>query len=112
MTSEGKVHEAYALARERYAEMGVDTEAALAALAGIAISLHVWQGDDIGGFESKGSEVGGGLGITGNYPGKARTPEELRRDLDMAYSLIPGTHRLALHAIYAETGGKNVGRNG
>lgn len=111
MTNEGKIHEAYALARERYAELGVDTETALAALAGIAISLHVWQGDDVGGFESPGGELGGGLAATGNYPGKARTPEELRRDLDMAYSLIPGSHRLALHAIYAEGGGKKLGRN-
>ncbi len=111
MTSEGQVHGAYALARERYAQLGVDAEAAMAALEGIAISLHVWQGDDVGGFESPGGELGGGLAATGNYPGKARTPEELRGDLDMAYSLIPGQHRLALHAIYAEGNGKKLGRN-
>jgi L-rhamnose isomerase len=111
MTSDGKVLEAYALARERYAELGVDTEAALAALEGIAISLHCWQGDDVGGFESPGGELGGGLATTGNYPGKARTPDELRADLDVAYSLIPGRHRLALHAIYAEPGAQRIGRN-
>ncbi len=111
MTSEGRILEAYALAKERYAELGVDTEAALAALQAIPISLHVWQGDDVGGFESPGGELGGGLAATGNYPGKARTPEELRRDLDMAYSLIPGRHRLALHAIYAEPGSQKIGRN-
>ena len=97
--------------RERYAELGVDTEAAEATLESIAISLHVWQGDDIGGFESPGAELGGGLAATGNYPGKARTPEELRRDLDAAYGLIPGRHRLALHAIYAEPGTQKMGRN-
>jgi L-rhamnose isomerase len=93
---------AYALARERYAEIGVDTEAALAALAGIPVSLHCWQGDDIGGFEGNGAALGGGLAVTGNYPGKARTPDELRRDADQALSLVPGTHRFSLHASYLE----------
>ena len=106
-----QIQDAYRLARERYGAMGVDTEAALATLKGLSISLHCWQGDDIGGFETSGEELGGGLAVTGNYPGKARTPEELRRDLDKAYSLIPGNHRLNLHAIYAETGGKPVARN-
>ncbi len=109
--TEGKVLEAYALAQERYAALGVDTEAALAALERIPISLHCWQGDDVGGFESPGGELGGGLAKTGNYPGKARTPQELRRDLDAAYSLIPGSHRLALHAMYAEPGAQKIGRN-
>lgn len=102
---------AYELARERYAAMGVDTEAALNILATIPISLHCWQGDDVGGFESPDAELGGGLAVTGNYPGKARNADELRRDLDMAYSLIPGKHRLNLHAIYAETGGAKVDRD-
>ena len=106
-----QIQDAYRLARERYGAMGVDTEAALATLKGLSISLHCWQGDDIGGFETSGEELGGGLAVTGNYPGKARTPQELRRDLDKAYSLIPGNHRLNLHAIYAETGGKPVARN-
>ncbi len=101
---------AYALAWERYAALGVDTEAALNQLAQIAISLHCWQGDDVAGFESSGA-LGGGLAATGNYPGKARNADELRSDLDKAYSLIPGDHRLNLHAIYAETGGKRVERN-
>jgi L-rhamnose isomerase len=89
----------------------VDVELALSRLAGIAISLHCWQGDDVGGFEATGESIGGGLAVTGNYPGRARTPDELRADLDKALSLIPGTHRLNLHASYAETGGKKVERN-
>lgn len=97
------VEQAYALARERYAELGVDTEAALGRLAEIPISLHCWQGDDVGGFEDPGRGLGGGLMATGNYPGKARTADELRQDLDAAYRLIPGTHRLNLHAIYLES---------
>jgi L-rhamnose isomerase len=108
--SESAVDRAYELARERYAGMGVDTEVALATLATIPISLHCWQGDDVGGFENAGQELGGGLAVTGNYPGKARTPDELRADLTMALSLIPGRHRLNLHASYAETGGRRVER--
>lgn len=101
----------YEMAKARYAEVGVDTDAALAALATVPISLHCWQGDDIAGFERAGGDVGGGLAVTGNYPGKARNPDELRADLDKAYSLIPGAHRLSLHAIYAETGGVTVSRD-
>jgi L-rhamnose isomerase len=106
-----QIESAYATARDRYAALGVDTEQALKTLAQIPISLHCWQGDDVGGFESPDAELGGGIAATGNYPGKARTAVELRRDLDKAYSLIPGTHRLNLHAIYAETGGKKVERD-
>jgi L-rhamnose isomerase len=102
---------AYDLARERYAEYGVDTDAALQRLATIPISLHCWQGDDVGGFETDEGLTGGGIQATGNYPGKARNADELRSDLDMAYSLIPGKHRLNLHAIYAETGSTRVERN-
>ena len=109
--TEKQIRDTYDLARERYALLGVDTAAALAKLAQIPISLHCWQGDDVAGFESPEGELGGGIATTGNYPGKARNAEELRRDLDQAYSLIPGTHRLNLHAIYAETGGKRVDRN-
>jgi len=101
----------YEMAKARYAEVGVDTDAALVALATVPISLHCWQGDDIAGFERAGGDVGGGLAVTGNYPGKARNPDELRADLDKAYSLIPGAHRLSLHAIYAETGGVTVSRD-
>ena len=99
---------AFAPARDRYAELGVDVEAALERLATIPISLHCWQGDDIGGFENTGADLGGGLAVTGNYPGRARTPDELRADLDAALALIPGTHRLNLHASYAETGGPRL----
>ena len=98
-------------AKERYGQLDVDVELALQRLAGIPISLHCWQGDDVGGFENTGAELGGGLAVTGNYPGKARTPDELRADLDKALALIPGTHRLNLHASYAETGGRQVERN-
>jgi len=100
--TEKQINDAYGIARERYAQLGVNTDAALAALSGIAISLHCWQGDDVGGFEAPGGELTGGIAATGNYPGKARTADELRRDLDLTYSLIPGKHRLALHAIYLE----------
>ena len=109
--SEKQILDAYALARERYAALGVDTEQAMQALSGVAISMHCWQGDDVGGFENTGEALSGGIAATGNYPGKARTADELRSDLDMAYSLIPGRHRLNLHAIYAETGGQQVDRD-
>ncbi len=110
-TSTEHLNQAYTLAHERYAQLGVDTEQALAALATVALSLHCWQGDDVAGFENTGEALSGGIAATGNYPGKARTPDELRTDLDQAYRLIPGSHRLNLHAMYAETGGKRVERN-
>ncbi len=106
-----KIQDAYRLAAERYRELGVDTEAALAKLKSIPISLHCWQGDDVGGFENQGAELGAGLAVTGNYPGKARTPDELRADADKAFSLIPGRHRFNLHASYAEFSGKRRERN-
>jgi L-rhamnose isomerase len=109
--TEKQIRSAYALAKERYSLLGVDTDPALARLAQVPISLHCWQGDDVAGFENPGAELGGGIATTGNYPGAARTADELRCDLDMAFSLIPGSHRLNLHAIYAETGGKQVARN-
>lgn len=105
------VEKAYALARERYAALGVDAEQAMARVAGVRISLHCWQGDDVGGFEAADQALGGGLAVTGNYPGKARSPDELRADLDKALLLVPGTHRLNLHASYAETGGRRVDRD-
>src|SRR3989449_5848397 len=98
-----RVQSAFALAKEQYGQSGVNVEQALAQLARIPISLHCWQGDDVGGFENAGAALGGGLAVTGNYPGKARTPDELRADLEMALSIIPGRHRLNLHASYAET---------
>ncbi len=100
----------YSFARETYAALGVDTETVLQKLAAIPISLHCWQGDDVGGFEKAGGTLGDGLAVTGNHPGKARTPGELRADLDKALTLIPGKHRLNLHACYAELGGKKVER--
>ncbi|MBO5197765.1 MAG: L-rhamnose isomerase [Lachnospiraceae bacterium] len=92
--------ERYLDAKERYAAIGVDTDAALKALAAAPISMHCWQGDDVGGFDRDGA-LTGGIQATGNYPGKARTPEELMADIDKALSLIPGTHRINLHASYA-----------
>jgi L-rhamnose isomerase len=109
--SEKGIEPAFTLARQRYADLGVDVDKALKQLAKSPISLHCWQGDDVGGFENMGGALGGGLAVTGNYPGKARTPDELRADLEKALSLIPGRHRLNLHAFYAETGGKRVDRN-
>ncbi len=107
---ERRILDAYALAQERYAAIGVDTGQALADLARVRLSLHCWQGDDVAGFENAAGLLGGGLAATGNYPGRARNADELRRDLDKAYSLIPGRHRLNLHAIYAETGGRKIDR--
>jgi L-rhamnose isomerase len=97
-----KINAAYQLAKERYAMFGVNVDQAMDTLKSVAISLHCWQGDDVGGFEDPDRALGGGLMTTGNYPGKARTANELRSDLDKAYSLIPGRHRLNLHAIYLE----------
>ena len=102
-TTSKQIEDAYALAQERYAAIGVDTEQALASLRGVPISLHCWQGDDVLGFEEPGRGLGGGLMATGNYPGRARTVDELRSDLDIAYSIIPGNHRLNLHAMYPDT---------
>jgi L-rhamnose isomerase len=99
-------------ARESYSRLGVDPEQALQTLAATPISVHCWQGDDVGGFESAQTGApGGGLAVTGNYPGRARTPDELRADLTKALSLVPGRHRLNLHALYLEHGGKPVDRD-
>src|SRR4051812_34357338 len=88
---------AFTVAKECFWGWGVDVDEALAKLSRVAISLHCWQGDDVGGFEATGQAIGGGLAVTGSYPGKARSPDELRADLEMALSLIPGRHRLNLH---------------
>jgi L-rhamnose isomerase len=109
--TEASIQQGYALACERYAALGVDVARALETLRGIAVSLHCWQGDDVGGFEHDEGLTGGGIQATGNYPGKARTADELRADLEQAFRLIPGRHRLYLHAIYAETGGRPVERD-
>jgi len=93
---------AYALASEAYGALGVDVEAALATLVETPLSLHCWQGDDVRGFEAETAPLGGGLAVTGSYPGVARTLPEIRNDLDQAFALIPGKHRLNLHASYAD----------
>ena len=108
--SESKIQSAYELAKEQYAELGVDVDKAITQLEKASISLHCWQGDDVGGFENPGGELSGGIATTGNYPGKARNADELRHDLDVAYKLLPGSHRLNLHAIYLEAD-KKVERN-
>lgn len=94
------IDERYEYAKKRYAEIGVDTDKAIKALSGKAISLHCWQGDDVHGFEGS-TTLDGGIQTTGNYPGAARNPEELMADIDKALSLIPGKHRINLHACYA-----------
>jgi L-rhamnose isomerase len=111
MQSTASLEQSYALAKERYSQLGVDVDAALKRLVSIPISIHCWQGDDVGGFESAGGLSGGGIMATGNYPGRARNPEELRADAGKAFSLIPGKHRFSLHAIYLEHGGKRVERD-
>ena len=101
----------YNEAKKIYADMGVDTEKALNTLKDVTISIHCWQGDDVTGFDSRAS-LSGGIQTTGNYPGKARTPEELMADMDKAYSLIPGKKKLNLHASYAIfEDGEAVGRD-
>ncbi|MGL6574762.1 L-rhamnose isomerase [Aeromonas hydrophila] len=96
------IETAFALAKQQYAALGVDVDEALTTLATIPVSMHCWQGDDVGGFEADAGALTGGIQATGNYPGKARDAIELRRDLDLAMSLIPGAKRLNLHAIYLE----------
>ena len=104
------IHQAYDIARERYAELGIDTEKVIDQLQDFHLSMHCWQADDVAGFESVG-DLTGGIQATGNYPGKARNIDELRKDIEKAKSLIPGTHRLNLHEIYGDFGGKHVDRN-
>jgi len=106
MSNSERIEKAYEAARQRYAELGVETNNAVDRLAKIAISLHCWQGDDVGGFDTDEGLTGGGIMATGAYPGKARTADELRADIDKVMRLLPGKHRLNLHASYAETGGK------
>ena len=105
------IEKAYEVAKSVYQSFGVDTDKAIETLNKTSISIHCWQGDDVGGFESGTGLADGGIMATGNYPGKARTADELRMDLEEALRLIPGRHRVNLHAIYAETGGKRVERN-
>ena len=106
-----QIQQAYEVAKARYADLGIDTEAALAALQKVSLSLHCWQADDVTGFENQGGDLTGGIQATGNYPGKARNIEELRADILNAKSFIPGRHRLNLHEIYGEFGGEFVDRD-
>ncbi len=105
------ISKAYAVAKERYAELGIDTEKVINQMQDFHLSLHCWQADDVAGFENQGGELTGGIQSTGNYPGKARNIDELRADIVKAYSLIPGTHRLNLHEIYGDFGGAIVDRD-
>ncbi|MCC8174548.1 MAG: L-rhamnose isomerase [Odoribacter sp.] len=111
MMKEELVKKAYDIAVERYAAVGVDVNKALEELQKISLSLHCWQADDVTGFENCEGELSGGIAATGNYPGKARNIEELRADILKAVSYIPGSHRLNLHAIYGDFGGKFVERD-
>jgi L-rhamnose isomerase len=108
---ETSILNSYLAAKEKYAEWNIDTDSVLKRLEKVAISMHCWQGDDVSGFENPEGQLTGGIQATGNYMGKAKNPEQLRADLDKAISLIPGNHRLNLHAIYAETNGEKVERN-
>ena len=106
------VERAYALAKEQYAALGIDTDKAIAKMNSVKISLHCWQTDDVGGFETPDSTLGGGgIQVTGNYPGKARSIAEMKMDLEKAMSLLPGKQRLNLHAIYGDFGGQFVDRD-
>lgn len=105
------IKESYDLAKKEYEKWGINVDEVLEQLKKVPISIHCWQGDDVGGFEVNKGELSGGIDVTGNYPGKARTPEELRSDLEKALTLIPGNHRVNLHAIYAETDGEVVERD-
>jgi L-rhamnose isomerase len=111
VNTDKQLQQSYKLAQERFASLGVDTEKVLRQLAKVPVSLQCWQGDDVTGFENFGGALTGGIVATGNYPGKARTPDELRADAAIALSLIPGKHRFNLHAFYGEFGGKKVDRN-
>lgn len=102
MSTENSMEKAYVLAKERYGEIGVDTDAAIAALEQVKLSMHCWQGDDVKGFLFRDQALSGGIQTTGSYPGAARTPAELREDLDKAFRLIAGKHKVSLHAIYAD----------
>jgi len=106
------IKKSYQLAKGQYAELGVDTDKVLKQMDDVVISLHCWQTDDVGGFEKEGAELGGGgIQATGNFPGKAKTLDQMRDDLDKVLSLVPGKQRLNLHAIYGEFGGEKIDRN-
>jgi len=106
-----QINQAFEYAKARYADLGIDVEKAMEQLDKLPISLHCWQADDVSGFESSNGELTGGIQATGNYSGKARTISELRADIEKAMSLIPGDHRVNLHAFYGDFGGETVDRN-
>jgi L-rhamnose isomerase len=108
--NENKIQKSFSEAAERYAEIGVDVNAALKAMQKISLSLHCWQTDDVSGFENAGA-LTGGIQATGNYPGKARNIEEVRADIEKVKTLLPGDHRLSLHACYGDFQGKKVDRD-
>ena len=111
MKKEEMVQKAYDMAKERYLAVGVDTDKALDELQRLSISIHCWQTDDVTGFEALENLGGGGIQATGNYPGRARNVDEVRQDIDKVLTLVAGRHRLSLHAIYGEFGGKAVDRD-
>ena len=108
---ESTIRSAYEAARATYAAVGVDTEAAIAAMNAIPLSIHCWQGDDVTGLESVAGGTSGGIMSTGNYPGKARNGDELRADLDMALAQLPGSYKINIHASYAELDGEKTDRD-
>jgi L-rhamnose isomerase len=106
------IEKSYQFAKAQYAELGIDTDNVVSEMKNVNISLHCWQTDDVGGFEKAGAELsGGGIQVTGNFPGKSRTIDQMRKDLDKVMSLVPGKQRLNLHAIYGEFGGKLIDRD-
>ena len=112
MNNNAKILAAYEQAREKYAALGVDTESVLKQLENFHLSLHCWQADDVAGYEAPDAKLnGGGIQATGNFPGKARTIEEHRKDMEKVYSLLPGVHRFNMHASYGDFAGKTVQRN-
>jgi L-rhamnose isomerase len=112
MANNELIEKAYAIAKEQYAAIGVDTDAVLAKMNEVVISLHCWQTDDVGGFETADAELsGGGIQATGNYPGKAKSIADVRADLEKVMSLLPGKQRLNLHAIYGDFQGERVDRD-
>lgn len=108
--NENRILQGFAYAKEQYAAQGVDVDAAILRADAVPVSMHCWQGDDVIGFDGVG-ELTGGIATTGNYPGRARTPEELRLDIDAAMAFIPGETKLSMHACYAEKGGRQVDRD-
>ncbi len=108
---ESLIQAAYEAAKEQYAELGVNTEEVLKKMESVSLSLHCWQTDDVLGFENPEGGLSGGIAATGNYPGRAQTIKEVQADLEKVTSLLPGKHRVNLHAIYGDFGGKSVDRD-